>query len=312
MPRATLKRILKLGLAVVVLTAMAWHVYAARQQAPTALVRVAFLDVGQGDSELILLPRHYQILIDGGPGQDVVDQLSLTMPVADRTIELVILTHPDADHLAGLLSVLTEYEVKYVLMPDVSKETRMYKEWMELIDAQQIPYQFLREPQTMMLGDEITLTTLHPSAATNLSKMAANDWSIVMRLDIKNVSLLFTGDIEREIEAELVQHYPMQLDADVLKVPHHGSKTSSTEAFLQAVSPEFAVMSLGKDNRYGHPHKEVMQRYDKLAVPLWRTDEQGMLMLGTDGQEIWRETPVFAAMPLFGKNYEKVYTFQQR
>lgn len=311
MPRVKSK-IINLVVFAVLAAGLLWYVQTQRQSVPPALASVAFLDVGQGDSELITLSADYQILVDGGPSQQVIDQLSLHMPVADRIIELVVLTHPDADHLAGLLSVLTEYEIKQILMPDVGKDTRMYQEWMELINEQGIDYRRLREPETITLSDSVTLTILHPSTDTMLKKMAANDWSIVMRLDINQISFLLTGDIEKEIEAELVEHYPTQLQVDVLKVPHHGSKTSSTPAFLQAVKPEFAVMSLGKDNRYGHPHREVTQRYVASHIPVRRTDQEGTLVYRTDGETIWQEKPLFSALPFVGKKYERVYTFEQR
>jgi competence protein ComEC len=311
MPRAKSK-VVNLLVIVALAGGLIWYVQTQRRSTPPALASVAFLDVGQGDSELITLSADYQILVDGGPSQQVIDQLSLYMPIADRVIELVVLTHPDADHLAGLLSVLTEYEVEQILMPDVAKDTRMYQEWMELIEEQGIEHRRLREPETITLNDGVTLTVLHPSAETMLKKMAANDWSIVMRLDINQISFLLTGDIEKEIEAELVERYATQLRADVLKVPHHGSKTSSTQAFLQAVRPEFAVMSVAKDNRYGHPHREVTQRYAASHIPVRRTDEEGTMVFRTDGETIWQEKPLFSALPFVGKKYERVYTFEQR
>lgn len=309
MSRATSKLIAKCLLVLALAVGGVWHVYAQKEAAPIALASVAFLDVGQGDSGLITLPPNYQVLVDGGPGQQVIDHLSLHMPVGDRTIELVILTHPDADHLAGFLSVLTEYEIGYILMPDVSKETRMYREWIELIAEKGIAYRRLTEPETINLSDGVALTILHPSTATMLKKMAANDWSMIMRLDIRQISFLFTGDIEKEVEAALVKTYPTQLRAHVLKIPHHGSKTSSTEAFLQAVQPELAIMSVGKENRYGHPHQEVVRRYADQQIPIQRTDEEGSLIYQTDGRTIWQESSLFAGLPLLGKKYEQVYTF---
>lgn len=311
MPREA-KKLLKLLCLLALISVGVWYYFGLAKAAPPSLAEIAYLDVGQGDSELITLPPDYQILIDGGPGDQVIDQLNVEMPLGDRTIELMVNSHPDADHLAGLLSVLREYEVKQILMPDVAKDTLMYKEWMQLIESKHIPYQRLREPATIPLRDEVRIDILHPSTQTMLPNMAANDWSVIMRLQVGQTSFLFTGDIEGGVEEAVVEHETPALASDVLKVAHHGSHTSSTEAFLQAVQPTLAIMEVGRDNRYGHPHADVLQRYAQLHIPVLRTDQEGTIVLSSDGTTISREKPVFAALPFVGKKYEKVYTFQQR
>jgi len=256
---------------------------------PDGRLHVAFLDVGQGDAVLITLPDGRQVLIDGGPSAtDLHWRLGQEMPFWDRTLELVINTHPDADHLAGLVSLPERYTVEQLLTSDVGASSQLYREWeMQLAQAQVTP--LIGQAGTRLaLGENITATILSPGSITaNIDE--PNNHSIVLHLQYGQVSFLLPGDIEEPVEQRLVQAQ-LPLAATVLKSPHHGSKTSSTGAFLEAVNPQIVVISAGKENRFGHPSPEVLERYAAQGLLIFRTDEQGTVELSTDGQRLWVET----------------------
>lgn len=285
------------------------------QQPPTSasaapLLRIDYLDVGQGDAILITTPSQYQVLIDGGPNQAVLSQLQQAMPLGDTSIDLVILTHPDADHLAGLIDVARDYNIGLVLMPDVEKDTKMYAEWLRVLAQKSVESRRIMDRENFTLPDEAKLLLIHPSPQTYKAGEPANDASIVLRLDYGKRRFLFTGDIEAEIETRLVQQFATEIDADILKVPHHGSKTSSTDLFLHAVSPTLAVIQVGRDNRYHHPAPSVLSRYEAAYIDVARTDQRGAISLQTDGFTVWLagDCGVWGNW-FFPCQAEKVYTF---
>jgi competence protein ComEC len=217
---------------------------------PDGRLHVAFLEVGQGDAILITLPDGRQMLVDGGPSATELNwRLGQVMPFWDRTLEMVVNTHPDADHLGGLVSLLDRYRVEQTLVSDVAGDSQLYREWeVELSEDQLIPTIGQAGTQ-LVLDGHITLTVLNPGSAT-LGASEPNNHSIVMHLQYGEISFLLSGDIEEPIERRLVQA-DVPLTATVLKSPHHGSKTSSSDAFLEAVDPQIVVVSVGEDNRFG-------------------------------------------------------------
>jgi competence protein ComEC len=247
------------------------------------------LDVGQGDAILVTLPDGRQMLIDGGDSATTLHwRLGQEMPFWDRTLELVVNTHPDADHLGGLPSLLDRYGVEQVLVTDVAGDSNLYQEWeTELIEAQLTPA--VGQAGTRLdLGQGVVATILSPGPTlTGIEE--ANNRSIVMHLQYGQVSFLLTGDIEEPVEARLIRS-EIPLSATVLKSPHHGSKTSSTDTFLEAVNPHLVVISAGQDNKFGHPAPEVLDRYAEHGLTVLRTDEQGTIELSTDGERLWVET----------------------
>ncbi len=245
---------------------------------------VAFLNVGQGDAILINTPGDQQILIDGGPNKQVLAELSKVMPFYDRSLDVVIATHPDQDHISGLLDVLERYEVDFVMEPGVESETTVYKELEKLVDEKQIKKILARRGMKLVLDDNAYLLILFPDR--DVSKMDTNDASIVAKLVYGNTSFLFTGDSPRKIEDYLLAIDKEGLDVDVLKVGHHGSRTSTGEEFLSAVSPEFAAIQVGKGNRYGHPHAEVLDNLRAAGVKILRNDLMGTILLPSDGQQL--------------------------
>lgn len=256
---------------------------------PDGRLHVAFLDVGQGDAILITLPEGDQILIDGGPSPtDLNWRLGQEMPFWDRTLELVINTHPDADHLGGLVSILDRYTIERALVADVESGSQLYRTWeAELAEAQLTPV-VAQAGMSLDLGEGVVATLLSPGPVVEHID-EPNNRSVVLHLQFGQVSFLLPGDIEASVEQRLVQaNAPLQ--ATILKSPHHGSKTSSTDAFLEAVDPQLVVIPVGKENRFGHPAPEVMERYAAHGLPVLRTDEQGTIELTTDGSRIWVET----------------------
>jgi len=256
---------------------------------PDDELHVSFLDIGQGDA--ILIQRgSQQVLIDGGPSpQTLTGELGERMPFWDRTIELVVLTHPHADHLSGLVEVLGRYQVEQVLYPDLEYGSSLYDEWEDLIEEKGIASTLAQAGQEIDLGEGVTMAVLHPPA-TLLEGTGSdtNNNSAVLRLDSGQVSFLLTGDIEWEAEFKLIAS-GAELTCTVLKVGHSGSNTSTSTDFLEAASPQLAVISVGEDNPYGHPYGEVVERLaESLGVEnVFRTDYDGTIEFITDGEELW-------------------------
>ncbi|MCL4299682.1 MAG: DNA internalization-related competence protein ComEC/Rec2 [Anaerolineae bacterium] len=256
---------------------------------PDGRLHVAFLDVGQGDAILITTPDGRQILIDGGPtATDLAWRLGQQMPFWDHSLDMVVNTHPDADHLAGLPPLLDRYQVEQILIPDVGTDSALYREWETQLAKAQLTPTISQAGMELSLGRGITATLLNPGPAA-VREDDPNNHSVVMRLQMGRISFLLPGDIEEPVERNLVwQQAP--LAATVLKSAHHGSKTSSSEAFLEAVNPQVVVISVGKDNDFGHPSPEVMERYAEHGLTVFRTDEQGTVEFSTDGERLWVET----------------------
>jgi competence protein ComEC len=257
---------------------------------PDNKFHVSFLDVGQGDAILIQTPDHQDILVDGGPSaQAISGELSRHLPFWDRTIELVVLTHPHLDHLTGLLEVLQRYRVKQVLYLDTDYQTPPEQEWLSLIREQGIKSTPAKAGQLINLGTkEATIEVINPVPDSSVPAM---DNGVVLRLSDGKVSFLLTSDISEEAELDLITRR-VDLNSTVLKVAHHGSDTSSSTAFLAVVDPQVAVISVGVDNTFGHPGAETMQRLTDSVGPnkIYRTDKNGTVECITDGERLWVKT----------------------
>ncbi len=242
-------------------------------------LKVYFLDVGQGDAIFIETQDRKQILIDGGPDNKVVQELSEVMPFWDRTIDLIILTHPDRDHIGGLPEVLKRFEVKGIVETGVQCEKAECVIWKDLKEKENATVILAELGDSIILDEDTKILIFNPfesMAGEKISKV--NNTSVVAKLIYGNHSILLTGDIEKQIEEKLVLA-GIDIDSDYLKIPHHGSKTSTTEEFLDRVSPEIAFISLGLNNSYGHPHDEVIDRLEKRNIKYYRTDELGTILL---------------------------------
>jgi len=255
---------------------------------PDDELHISFLDVGQGDA-ILIQKGSQQVLIDGGPSpQALTVELGDKMPFWDRTIELVVLSHPHADHITGLVEVLERYKVEQVLHSDLESELPIYDEWLRLIEEKDIEYTMVQAGEEIDLGDGVMINVLNPPATPLIGTNSdLNNNSLVLRLSLDRVSFLLAADIEWEAEFELIAQ-GADLSGTVLKVGHSGSNTSTTPEFLAVVNPTVAVISVG-ENPYGHPHDEVMARLEQRlgAENIFRTDEQETIEFITDGERLW-------------------------
>lgn len=245
------------------------------------VLEINFFDVGQGDAIFIETGDGKQMLIDAGPSNVILDKLGKEIPFYDRYIDLVILTHPEYDHINGLIEVIKRYDVGAIITTGVVRDTNQYKEWVRIIEQKNIPIYIAQLGGQIELNKDIKLNILYPFdnlAGQEVSN--TNNSSIVGKLIYNDFELLLTGDIEKSVERKLVNSN-IDLKADILKVAHHGSKTSSTEEFLKAVDSVLNIIQAGKDNKYGHPHQEVLERMANVFV----TGQDGDIKLLTDGSE---------------------------
>jgi len=252
---------------------------------------VIFFNVGQGDSALINLPGNNEILIDGGPDMSVLYKLGKYLPIYNRDIELMILTHPHADHVTGLVEVLERYDVKAVLYTGVEYESGIYSLFKKTIKQKNIKTFTLEDVQ---LNEDVILKVIYPwpirQARGEIKDFKwlddledVNETSIVLKLDTENKDFLFTGDISVDVEEEILKkmetlRQAQGLRANVLKVAHQGSDTSSAEEFIKAVDPDIAVISVG-ENDYGHPSLRVIRRLERLGISVFRTDKDGDIII---------------------------------
>ena len=273
------------------LLVIATLVWLAAATMPDDRLQVSFLDVGQGDAILIQKGTQ-QILVDGGPSPQAIGlELGKKMPFWDRTIDLIVLTHPQADHLTGLVEVLKRYKVKQVLSSNLTYESPLYNEWLSLIETRDTKCTLAQAGQHIDFGSEVTIEVLNPHKVLNPqtpSLTETNDNSVVLRLTMGRVSFLLTADIMQTAEFELITRRA-NLNSTVLKVAHHGSGTSTSPEFLAVVNPHIAVISVGKDNTFGLPNQEVVDRLEqKLGLEnVYRTDEHGRIEFITNGQRLW-------------------------
>ena len=253
---------------------------------------VTFFDVGQGDAIFIETPQGHQMLIDGGPDNAVLEKLGSVMPFWDRDIDLVILTHPDKDHVAGLIDVLKQYKVEHILWTGVQKNTKLFEKWKEALkeeDKEGARVEIAHAPQKVVWSKSKSsfIDILYPlESLEGKNPKDTNNTSLVSKLVFGKASFLLPGDISYKIEKSLLTE-GIDLRADILKVAHHGSKSSSARPFLAAASPELAVIEVGKENRYGHPYQEVLERFEELKIPILRTDQNGDIVIRSDGKSFW-------------------------
>jgi len=248
-------------------------------------LEVIFFDIGQGDAIFIETPQNYQILIDGGPSSIILEKLAQEMDFWDKTIDLIILTHPEHDHIAGLIEVLKRYNVENIVWTGVLRDTAEYKEWVRLIENEDSNVK-IAEAGQKIITSRIFFEILYPFENLERQNIKnTNNTSIIARLIFNNISFLFLGDVYKSIERKLVKEN-IYLDSNVLKVGHHGSKTSTSKELLEAVVPEIAVISAGKDNRYSHPHNEVLDILNDYGIKVLRTDELGDIKVISDGNNI--------------------------
>jgi competence protein ComEC len=279
--KANLKNIKYLApLVLLMITGVIWYAVYTESR---GTLRVAFLNVGQGDAIFIESPTHNQILLDGGPGTAVLGELGRVMPFYDRSLDAVMMSHPNLDHFAGFIEVLRRYSVGYDLESGRSHTIPEYTAFTTAVAERGVKKIFLRRGTTIDLGGGAVLIILSPEER-DMGAKNLNDTMVVARLVYGKTAFLLTGDMEKGLEARLVKNGDA-LSAQVLKVGHHGSKTSSSEIFLQAVRPEYSVIEVGK-NSYGHPTQEILTRLATAHSAIFRTDTDGTIIFESDGENV--------------------------
>ncbi len=253
----------------------------------TPYLSVAFLDVGQGDAIFIETPDGVQILIDGGPDSSVLRQLPKQMPFLDRSINMVLATHSDKDHIAGLVAVLQRYKVKTLIHTNNKNDTAVARAFDQASNNEGALIYNASAGQQFQLGASTTLLILSP--AGNPEEWESNTASIVAQLKYGEVEFLLTGDASLNIEEYVGKTYGTLIESEVLKLGHHGSRTSTADLFLDAVTPEYAIVSAGKNNRYGHPHQEVLDKLSSRNIKVLNTAAEGTILFKTDGVKVWVE-----------------------
>ncbi|MDA3839937.1 MAG: MBL fold metallo-hydrolase [Patescibacteria group bacterium] len=244
-------------------------------------LEVIFFDVGQGDSALIKTPYGQDIVIDGSPDNSVLEKLSSRLGFWNNDIELMILTHPHEDHLTGLIEIIRRYDVERIMYSGIDYDSIIYKTFLEEAEREGAEIIVIDKKQRIKLGDNLYFDILYPEK--DISKEVhknVNNTSVISRLAYGDKSFLFMGDAEREEELEIIDNGG--LESDVLKLAHHGSKTND-ENFINIVSPEYAVISVGEDNKFGHPNIGVLNMLNKIGTKIFRTDAYGDISFFSDG-----------------------------
>jgi competence protein ComEC len=270
---------------------------------PDGKLHLVFCNVGQGDAAYIRAPNNQDMLIDGGPDDKVLTCLGKHMPFFDRTIDVVVLSHPQKDHLQGLLSVIQRYSVKYFVIGVEGNETEGYKKLVELIKQKNIPVKNLYTgdqfslgavkmsvlwPEKTWIAQQLSLSLSYlgnPQVLGVQTSRETNDFSYIVDLSYGSFDALFPGDGDSHIQPEVMKAANLP-KVDVLKFPHHGSKTAMLAEFLDKIKPELAVISVGK-NSYGHPTEEALELLSNKAIKLKRTDIDGDIEVVSDGKSYW-------------------------
>jgi competence protein ComEC len=276
------------GVAIVVLAVASGCIWSAVFSLDrSGTLSVSFLDVGQGDAVLIQAPSGRKVLIDGGPDAGVLRQLGALLPWYDHTIDVIIPTHPDADHITGLIDVLERYRVSYVLQSSVEGNTPVWHVLEQTITAhaqQGMRVITAQRGQIIDLGSGAYLEVLSPDRA--VPHIDTNDGCVVTHLVYGATSFMLPCDAPQDIEKYLVYLDGKSLHSDVLKAGHHGSKTSSSMDFVGFVAPQYAVYSRGCNNKYGFPHEETIATFKQFNIPTLDTCTQGTITFESDGQKI--------------------------
>lgn len=268
------------------LSLVCWLVFFYHHQPSLTMV---VCDVGQGDAILLKSSQGFDILIDGGPPSSAaLNCLGKFLPPWDTTVELLVITHPDLDHIGGLVEVVRRYQVNKVITSGVSSANSYYQLLLKELVSRQIMVTTVKAGDLININPNFKVNILWPMATS--SKMSTNYQSLVMKVNFGQTAIMLTGDIEQEAEAEILQVF-VDLQAGLLKVSHHGSRSASSESWLKAVAPQAALISVGSNNRYGHPHPSVLRYLQNLGIVIFRTDQSGDLVWRTFGQNWQRLKP---------------------
>ncbi len=248
------------------------------------ILKISFLDIGQGDSIFIESPSGNQVLLDAGPDKSILSALGRVMPIYDRSIDMIIATHPDADHIGGIPEVMKNYSVANYIYNGATGTTGIFQELVRVVDEQKIPTHIARRGEVIDIGGGAHLDILYPDRDPYGTD--TNEFSIVAELIYGDTKVILTGDAPTDVEDRLVGIDHEKLKSDILKVAHHGSRNSLSPAFFSSVNPYWAVISSGKDNRYGHPHKEIIDSLDSMGINILITSDVGDVNFVSDGKNL--------------------------
>jgi len=278
------RRSLKIWFAVMLLLAVAIVLGQRTFADNNNLLRVVALNIGQGDSIYIEAPNGAQMLIDGGPDHSIIRELGEVMPFGDNSIDVIVVTNPDKDHIGGFIDVLENYDVGLVLEPGTNSSTEIYKQLEDSIEARGIKDIVARKGMKITLDsqNEVSFNVLFPDR--DVSNWTTNDGSIVGKIIYGDTSFMMTGDATAKTEGIILGGSDKnEIKSTVLKAGHHGSRTSSSVEFVSAVAPAYALISDGKNNKYGHPHQETLDTLNKFGAKILRTDLLGTIIFKSDG-----------------------------
>jgi competence protein ComEC len=249
------------------------------------LLEIYFIDVGQGDGILIKTPNDKAIIIDGGPFDDFSKKVSSKLPYRKRNIDLVIITHAHQDHYLGLINILENYKVNNIIYSGYDADFSDYVYLMNLIKSKNINLIIAQYGKIINLDQDMDLKILYPISQKTIEK-DINNTSVVVKLNYKNFDAVFTGDLTCIGEAEILKQ-ENNLESELLKIGHHGSKGSSCNPFLESIKPKLAIIQVGINNKFNHPSKEAISRINKFTNNVQRTDELGTILILSNGNEYW-------------------------
>lgn len=245
----------------------------------------AMLDIGQGDALFIESPAGTQILVDAGPPRKILGAMAHVMSPFDKSIDAIIITNPDQDHIGGFMDVLKVYKIGSVFESGTFNDSKTYQNLESEIKSQNIPNILAREGMRFHIGGGAVIDILFPDR--DVSLWDTNEGSIVAKLTYGETSIMLTGDATTKTEKIILEEYSKPaLHSTILKVGHHGSRTSTSLEFVQAVSPTYTLISNGKDNKYGHPHQETLDTLSSFSAKIFRTDLLGTIIMKSDGENI--------------------------
>ena len=244
-------------------------------------VSVHFIDVSQGDCQLIELPEGKTMLIDAGDNGTEDRIIDYIESLGIKKIDYLVATHPHADHIGGMAEVIANFDIGEIYMPKIQNNTKTFEDMLDVIGEKNLTITSAESGKVLFDYSGVRAEILSPKKGETYEEM--NNYSAVLMLQCGDKRFLFMGDAEKDVEEEILKK---DLDADVLKVGHHGSTTSSSKKFLEKVSPEYAVISCGEGNDYGHPHKETINNLKKITKEILRTDKSGTIVMRCDGSNI--------------------------
>lgn len=268
-------------LTILIVNILIWSFYFSL---PSGKLLLKVYDVGQGDAIFLETAAGFKILIDGGPNNKVLEYLGKELPFYSKKIDLLILSHPDADHITGLLEVVKQYQIKLVWVNGDEKDTRLFENWEKIVNENKLPLQVVSQGDKLVFPDSTEIKVLWPEAGYISSK--SNNKAIVVSVSFGNFEALLTADADKN-----VQPYTSGLNTiEFLKVPHHGAKEALDENFVKAISPQVSVISVGNKNRYGHPSETTINILTKSGSEVYRTDKDGSIEIVSDGESWYTRT----------------------